>query len=317
MEILITGGAGFIGSNIARKLVELGIKPRILDNLSTGKAENMADIRDEVEFIQGDIRDVGLLERLIQQGDTIVHQAAIPSVPRSVDDPMGTSEVNIMGTLTLLNEARRKKARRFVYASSSSVYGNNPAQVKTETLPVSPLSPYAAAKLAGETMCQAFHEVYGLPTVSLRYFNVFGPYQDETSFYSAVIPKFITRMLEGQPPLIFGDGLQSRDFTFIDNVVDANLRAAGVIEGASEEAFGRTMNTATNNRYSLLRLVEIINNNLGTDFQPEFADSRPGDVKHSLADIALAQTLLGYHPKLTFEEGIRMTIEWYKRKIRE
>lgn len=288
LHILITGGAGFIGSNIGRKIVSLGLSPRILDNLSTGKMENLADIRDKIEFIKGDIRDKDLLENIIQPGDTIFHQAAIPSVPRSVSDPMGTSEVNIMGTLTLLDVARRKEVRRLVYASSSSVYGNSPAQVKTETLPTSPLSPYAVAKLAGENMCRAFHEVYGMPTICLRYFNVFGPYQDETSYYSAVIPNFITRMLSGVPPVIFGSGLQSWDFTFIDNVVNANLRGAGVIEGASEEIFGKVMNIATYNSYSLLQLVSIIYNELKIDLQPEFANPRPVDVKHSLADISLA-----------------------------
>ncbi|RMD99600.1 MAG: SDR family oxidoreductase [Calditrichaeota bacterium] len=307
---LVTGGAGFIGSNIAKTLVKRGEKVRVLDNLSTGKEENLAAIRHSITFIKGDIRDVETVNDAVAGVDYVIHQAALPSVPRSIKDPISSNNVNVNGTLNLLMASRENKVRRFVMASSSSVYGNTPRLPKEETMALKPLSPYATSKLAAETYAMNFYSLYGLPTVALRYFNVFGPHQDPASQYAAVIPKFITAMLQGEPPVVYGDGEQSRDFTFIDNVVEANLLAC-----TSEKAAGHAMNVACGGRFTLNQLIEILEKIMDRKANAIYADPRPGDVKHSHAAIDLARDLLGYEPGVSFEDGLRQTVEWYQQKL--
>ena len=312
---LITGGAEFIGSNIVGELVRRGEQVRILDNLSTGKRENIAPLLSPganpgVEFIEGDLRDLETVRRAVEGVDYVLHQAALPSVQRSIEDPLTTSEVNARGTLNLLIAARDAGVKRVVYASSSSIYGDSPTLPKTEEMRPAPKSPYAASKLAGEHYCQAFHQVYGLETVILRYFNVFGPNQDPTSQYAAVIPKFVTAMLRGERPVIYGDGLQSRDFTYVTNVVRANLLAAEA-EGVAGEVF----NIACGKRYNLLELVAVINRILGTNLTPIHTAPRPGDVRHSQADISKAERMLGYRVEVEFEEGLKRIVKWYKSHL--
>jgi len=309
---LITGGAGFIGSNIAAELVGQGEQARILDNLSTGKWENLAPLLSPglnpgVEFIEGDLRDLETVRQAADGVDYVLHQGALPSVQRSIEDPLATNEVNAQGTLNLLVAARDAGVKRVVYASSSSIYGDSPVLPKTEAMRPAPKSPYAASKLAGEHYCQAFYQVYGLETVVLRYFNVFGPNQDPTSQYAAVIPKFVTAMLRGDQPVIYGDGLQSRDFTYVTNVVQANILAA-----KAEGVIGEVFNIACGKRHNLLKLIEVINRILGTSLMPIHTASRPGDVRHSQADISKAEGMLGYKVEVGFEEGLRRTIEWYR-----
>jgi nucleoside-diphosphate-sugar epimerase len=301
---LVTGAAGFIGSNIVEELVARGERVRAVDNLSTGRLLNLTPFDDKIEYIQGDIGDPHILEQALEGVDYIIHQAALPSVPRSIDDPLASNDSNINATLRLLVAARDAGVKRLVFASSSSVYGDTPTLPKREDMPTHPLSPYAVSKLAGENYCRVFTHVYGLPTVSLRYFNVFGPRQDPTSQYAAVIPAFISAMLKGQPPTIYGDGLQSRDFTYVGNVVQANLLAC-----ESESAVGKTINIACGVSISLLDLVATINSLLGTEIEPVHEPPRPGDVKHSLADITLARGLLGYEPTIDFNQGLKKTIE--------
>lgn len=303
---LVTGGAGFIGSNLVRALLERGGNVRVLDNLATGRRTNLADIATEIELIEGDLRDPAVVERAVRGVDTVFHQGALPSVARSLTEPLASHEVNATATLSLLLAARDAGVRRFVYASSSSVYGNTPVLPKSEDLPTSPLSPYAVSKLAGEQYCRVFAQLYGLETVALRYFNVFGPRQDPTSQYAAVIPRFIHAMRRGEPPLIHGDGTQSRDFSYVANVVDANLRAA-----TAPNVGGEVFNIACGERHSLLELVSALNRILGTRIEPRFGAPRPGDVKHSQADIARARRLLGYEPRVSFEEGLALTVAWY------
>lgn len=304
---LVTGGAGFIGSHIASALVERGEKVRVLDNLSTGTEANLAHLDGKVELIQGDIQDEAVAAQAVDGVDVVYHQAALASVPRSVAKPMDTNEACVTGTVTMLDAARRGKVRRFIYAGSSSAYGDQPYSSKRERDVLAPLSPYAAAKLAGEYYCQAFAATYGLETVSIRYFNVFGPRQDPNSEYSAVIPLFVTAMLAGKQPIVFGDGYQSRDFTYIDNVVAGNLAAADA-PGAS----GCVFNVACGNQFTLLDLIASINRVLGTDIQPVFAEARVGDVRESLADITQAREVLGYEPVIDFDEGLRRSIEYYR-----
>ncbi len=304
---LVTGGAGFIGSNIVEKLVGDGHKVRVLDNFSTGRRENIDDFK-EVELAEGDVRDLAFVRRVVSGVDYVFHQGALPSVIRSIEDPISTNEVNIDGTLNVLVASRDAGVRRVIYASSSSVYGDTPTLPKTEEMKPNPKSPYAASKLAGEYYCQVFYSVYGLETVSLRYFNIFGPRQDPTSQYAAVIPLFIEAMLNGDTPTIFGDGLQSRDFTFVDNVVKANLLAA-----TAKDAPGKIFNTACGDRHSLLDLVDLLNSIMGKQIKPIHADSRPGDVKHSLAGISEAEKILNYQPQVQFEEGLKKTMAWYQR----
>ncbi|MDY0166791.1 MAG: SDR family oxidoreductase [Thermoguttaceae bacterium] len=304
---LVTGGAGFIGSHIAATLVERGDKVRVLDNLSTGRVENMASFRDRIEFFEADLLDADALAQAVDGVECVFHQAALASVPRSVERPLDTNAACVTGTVALLNAARTAGVRRVVYAASSSAYGDQPTSSKRESdLPL-PISPYAAAKLAAEYYCRAFTATYGLATVALRYFNVFGPRQDPKSEYAAVIPRFITAILSGDQPVVYGDGLQSRDFTFVANVVHANLLAADAPDVA-----GRVLNVANGTQFSLLALLAAINKLLGTDVQPRFDPPRIGDVRESLADITLARQLLGYEPQVDFEEGLRRSIDYYR-----
>ena len=315
MQVLVTGGAGFIGSSIVRRLISLGIKPIVLDNFATGKRDNIDNLLDDIIFIEGDIRDKALTEKIMDGIDTVIHQAAVPSVPLSVMDPFGSTDVNLNGTLTVLDAARLCGVKRVVFASSSSVYGNADVESISELQPTSPVSPYAAAKLSSEHLMEAYHATYGLETVALRYFNVYGPRQDETGYYSAVIPKFISAMLKGEQPTVFGDGLQSRDFVYIEDVVQANLRATGIHYGDTpQEAFGAHVNIATQSSYSLLELIDIINSELGTSIEPKFEESRLGDVRNSKAVIDRARELLRFEPEVSFSDGIKKTIVWFKDK---
>ncbi|MHB8898899.1 MAG: SDR family oxidoreductase [Thermoguttaceae bacterium] len=305
---LVTGGAGFIGSHIAEALVRHHNKVRVLDNLSTGHLANLDPIRDRVEFVEGDLLDARKVESVVDGVDCIFHQAALASVPRSVKDPLATNAACVTGTLTLLDAARRAGVRRLVYAASSSAYGDQPFSSKRESDLPAPLSPYAVAKLAGELYCRAFTATYRFETVAIRYFNVFGPRQDPDSPYSAVIPKFITAILAGRQPVIFGDGLQSRDFTFVENVVHANLLAAD-----AQDVAGRVFNAACGGSFTLLDLLDALNRLLGTDVKPIFEKPRPGDVRQSLADISLARKLLGYEPQIGFHDGLARSIEYYRQ----
>jgi UDP-glucose 4-epimerase len=304
---LVTGGAGFIGSHIATALVERGDKVRVLDNLSTGYLSNLAHIADGVEVIEGDVSDADACARAVDGVDCVFHQAALASVPRSVAEPLATNLACVTGTVTLLDAARKANVRRVVYAGSSSAYGDQPTSSKRETDLPNPLSPYAAAKLAAENYCQAFTSTYGLETVTIRYFNVFGPRQDPTSEYSAVIPLFITAILDGRTPVVYGDGRQSRDFTFIENIVHGNLLAAD-----AKGVAGRVFNVANGKQTDLLELLAAINRTLGTDVKPEHRDARVGDVRESLADISAARELLKYEPQVDFDEGLRRSIDFYK-----
>jgi len=304
---LITGGAGFIGSNIVEELLRRGQRVRVLDNFSTGRRENLRPFSGRIELLEGDIRDPKDARKAVAGVDYILHQAALPSVARSVEDPIASNETNVSGMLNLLTCAKEAAVKRFVFASSSSVYGDTPTLPKVETMPLNPTSPYAVSKLAGEHYCRIFHRIYGLETVCLRYFNIFGPRQNPDSQYSAVIPLFIKSMLASESPTIFGDGLQSRDFTFIANVVNANLLAA-----QAPQAAGGAFNIACGGRYSLLDLVGILNSILGGAIAPRHREARNADVKHSQADIAAAGRFLGYAPTVRFEEGLRRTVDWYK-----
>ncbi len=304
---LVTGGAGFIGSNIVEELVRLGHSVRVLDNFATGKRENLKPFLEKIELIEGDVRDEDVCRRAVNGIDYVLHQAAMASVPRSLAEPVVTSEVNVMGTIKLLTAATKANVRRFVYAASSSAYGDQDVPVKDEILMPRPLSPYAAAKLAGEFFCQAYSRSMGLETVGLRYFNVFGPRQDPTSQYSAVIPRFITAIIEGRQPVIYGDGLQTRDFTYVANNVQANILAATTKKPVS----GRVINIACGTSFSLLDLLTAINQSLGKKIEPIFSAFRKGDVKDSLADIKCSRDLLDYEVKVGFYEGIRRTVAWY------
>jgi nucleoside-diphosphate-sugar epimerase len=304
---LVTGGAGFIGSNIVEELVKRQEKVRVLDNLSTGKKENIIHLVDKIEFIEGDIRNYELMNKITNGVDYIIHQAALPSVSRSIREPLLVNEVNIGGTLNVLFAAKENKVKRVVYASSSSVYGDTPVMPKKEDFHPAPLSPYAVTKLTGEHYCQVFYRVYGLQTVALRYFNVFGPHQDPASEYAAVIPRFITAMLAGKSPTVYGDGLQSRDFTYVDNVVAANLNSC-----TSLNAAGKIMNIACGERTPLIQLLTEINTILGTQIIPVFDEARKGDVKHSLADIAQAYEFIDYSPRVKFKSGLKKTVDWFK-----
>ena len=304
---LVTGGAGFIGSNIVKTLLEKGENVRVVDDLSTGRIENIKPFLKSVDFIQESLTDFEICLRAVDGIDYILHQAAIPSVPRSVENPIRSNDANVTGTVNLLTAAKEKKIKRLVYAASSSAYGNVAVSPKVETLKPQPRSPYAVSKLAGEYYCRAFYECYGLETVSLRYFNVFGPNQDPTSQYSAVIPKFITCMLRNEQPPVYGDGAQSRDFTYVENNVQANLLAC-----TAPKAAGEMMNIACGYSTSLLDLIRLINEILDKDIKPVFHPQRSGDVKHSLADIAKANEILGYKTVVPFKEGLKRTIQWYQ-----
>lgn len=304
----ITGGAGFIGSNLARALLERGDEVIIIDNLITGREENIKGIKNRVRFLNMDINETEKLKMAFRGVDTVFHQAALPSVPRSVEEPMASHTANATGTISVLIAARDAKVRRVVYAASSSAYGDSEKLPKEPGMPVNPLSPYASQKLMGEFYCRQFAELYGMETISLRYFNVFGPRQDPKSTYAAVIPKFIRLMIKGKAPTIYGDGKTSRDFTHIENVVQANILAS-----KAPKVKGETVNVAIGERISLLELVKKINELLGTDIKPRHEAERAGDVKHSLADISKTRELIGYKPTVGFMEGLKMTIEWLRK----
>ncbi|MGD1048836.1 MAG: SDR family oxidoreductase [Candidatus Krumholzibacteriaceae bacterium] len=304
---LVTGGAGFIGSNIAEALVKRGEEVVIFDNLSTGYEKNIVHMRGALTFIEGDIRDAGAVRGAMAGVDYVLHEAALASVPRSIEDPVLVTDVNVGGTLVVLEEARRAKVKRFVYAASSSAYGDTETLPKIESMTPQPLSPYAASKLAGEHYCAVYARVYGLSTLSLRYFNVFGPRQDPKSQYAAVVPIFITDLLAGRRPTIFGDGRQSRDFTFIENIVEANIRAS-----RCEAAQGQTINVACGTHYTLNELFAGIQRIVGGSLAPTYAEPRAGDVRHSHADISAAGSLIGYSVSVPFSEGLRRTIQWYR-----
>jgi len=308
MKYLVTGGAGFIGSNLVKKLLEMNEDVRILDNFATGKRENILPYIDNphLTVIEGDLRSFHIVRTAVKGVDYILHQGALPSVPRSINDPITTNDVNILGTLNILEAAKEFGVKRVVCASSSSIYGNSETLPKVETMPVNPMSPYALTKYAQERYCQIYYNLYGLETVALRYFNVFGPNQDPTSQYSAVIPKFIKLMSEDKEPVIYGDGIQSRDFTYVDNVVYANILACN-----AEKAAGEVINVACGESYTLLDLVKMINEILGKNIEPKFAPERPGDVKHSWAGIDKAKELLGYGVKVDFKKGLANIVKYY------
>ena len=303
---LVTGGAGFIGSHIATALVKQGEDVVVLDSLTTGRRSNLAHLENRITFIAGDVLNRDTLARALEGVEIVYHQAALASVPRSVAAPLDTHAACVTGTVNLLDISRMKGVRRVIYAGSSSAYGDQPHLSKRESDLPRPLSPYAAAKLAGEFYCQAFAASYDLETVVIRYFNVFGPRQDPNSEYSAVIPKFVTTMADGKRPTIYGDGQQSRDFTYVDNVVRGNLAAA-----TAAAAVGRVINVACGQQFTLLQLVSAINKVLGTNIEPILADRRPGDVRASLADISVAREVLGYEPVVGFEDGLKRSIDYY------
>ncbi|RMF50514.1 MAG: SDR family oxidoreductase [Chloroflexota bacterium] len=305
---LVTGGAGFIGSHLVDALLARGETVRVVDNFATGSREYIESVRDQIAFYEVDIADLDALREPMQGVDYVLHQAAIPSVPRSVADPRLTHDSCATGTLNVLIAARDAQVKRVIYAASSSAYGDIEGTYKREDMPPCPLSPYAVAKLVGEQYCQVFYNIYGLETVALRYFNVFGPRQDPNSPYSAVIPLFIKAMLAGAQPIVFGDGTQSRDFTYIENVVQGNLLACK----ADGRVAGKVINLACGESINLLDLIAAINTLLGTHIVPIFAEPRPGDVKHSCADIRLARELLGFTPSVSFEEGLRRTLAWLR-----
>lgn len=310
MRFLVTGGAGFIGSNIVDTLVAKGEKVRVLDNFATGKRENLTPFVGKVEVAEGDVRSPFTVIEAMKGVDYVLHQAALPSVPRSIQDPLTTNEVNVVGTMNVLKAALTSGVKRVVYASSSSVYGDAEVLPKVETMIPNPLSPYAVSKLAGEHYCGVFSQLYGLETVCLRYFNVFGPRQDPTSQYSAVIPKFIRAVSEGKAPMVFGDGSQSRDFTFVANVVEANLRACTAPVGPHFLA-----NVAVGKRFTLNDLVAVLNKIFGKSLKPVYAPPRLGDVKHSLADVTRMRDTLGVKVLVGFEEGLRRSVEWHTGKV--
>lgn len=303
---LVTGGAGFIGSHIVDRLVDLSEHVRVLDNFATGKVENIQHNLGKIQLIRGSLVDLETVRQAVNGVDYVLHQGAIPSVPRSVSDPIGSNEANINGTLNLLVAARDAGVKRVVYASSSSVYGDTPTLPKIEDMPTNPLSPYALTKLAGEYYCRMFYSLFGLETVTLRYFNVFGPRQDPTSQYSAVIPKFLSLMLEDRRPVMNGDGLQSRDFTYVANNVSANLLAC-----IRPNVAGEILNIACGESFTLLELVDSLNRIAGKSIEPVFAPAQPGDIKHSLAGIEKAESLLGFKPTVGFREGLERTAAWF------
>jgi nucleoside-diphosphate-sugar epimerase len=304
---LVTGGAGFIGSHIATRLVELGHAVRVLDNFSTGKQANLDHVADRIDLLEGDLRNPDHCRQACTDIDVVFHEAAIPSVPKSVEFPQDSHDANINGTFNLLTAAREQKCRRVIYAASSSAYGDTEVSPKHEGLRPIPLSPYAAQKLTGELYCKAFTTCYGLETISIRYFNVFGPRQDPTSQYAAAIPAFVTAILSDRPPTVYGDGEQTRDFTYIDNIIHGNLLAA-----QAERTNGETVNVACGDGISVNRIIVRINELLGKDIRPVYVDPRPGDVRHSTADIRLARELLGFEPQVSFEQGLKWAIDSYR-----
>ncbi|MBK6532312.1 MAG: SDR family oxidoreductase [Deltaproteobacteria bacterium] len=306
MKVLVTGGAGFIGGHLIDALLAQNAEVRVIDNFSTGRRENIDRVRNRIDFIEADICGPEAIARAVHGVELVFHEAAIPSVSRSVADPVASNQANVGGTVSVLNAARLAGVRKLVYAASSSAYGDTPTLPKIETMTPRPMSPYAISKLAGEQYVTVFGKLYGFETVSLRYFNVFGPRQDPKSEYAAVIPRFVTTILAGQRPVIFGDGEQTRDFCFIENTVSANLLAA------KATTHGEVVNVACGARVSLNALIGLINEELGTDVKPEYAPGRPGDVRDSLADITAAQKLLGYEVLFDLRAGLKKAIDWYR-----
>ncbi len=307
---LVTGGAGFIGSHLVEGLLARGYKVRVLDNFATGRRENLADVLQRIELLEGSVTNLTTARSAMRGVEVVFHQAALPSVPRSVKNPLESNEVNITGTLNILVAARDAGVKRVVYAASSSAYGDQPTLPKVETMPPDPLSPYAIAKLAGEMYARAFTQLYGLLTVSLRYFNVFGPRQDPTTQYAGVLAKFCTCAVEGKPYPVYGDGEQSRDFTYVANVVAANIRAAEcAVEGAP------VINIACGERTTLNQIIAVLNELTGQNLAAQYGAPRAGDVRHSHADITRARTLLGYAPEIDLREGLRRTLEWYRKMV--
>src|SRR5713101_616021 len=308
-KYLVTGAAGFIGSSLVRALLERGEQVRGIDNFDTGRRENLSEVLNRMDFREADILDLDAMHKACQGVDYVLHQAAIPSVPKSVLDPLGSNRANVDGTVHLLVAAKDAKVKRVVYAASSSAYGDTPTLPKHEAMIPNPISPYAVAKLASEYYMISFYRCYGLETVCLRYFNIFGPRQDPTSPYSGVLAKFITQMLAGEQPTIFGDGAQSRDFTYIDNTVTANLLAA---KAPAAQAAGQVFNVATGERFDLNQTFQLLKKIIGYKGDIKYAPERAGDVKHSLADLSRTEKHLGYKTKVNFEEGLRRTVEWYR-----
>ena len=309
-KFLVTGGAGFIGSNICKKLISQGCFVRVVDNLLTGKKSNLADAMDKIEFVEADMGDEKIAREAMKDIDVVLHQGALPWVPRSIDDPAATHKHCVDATFTLLMAAREAGVKRFVYASSSSAYGDTPTLPKVETMPAKPLSPYAVGKLVGEHYCSVFSKVFALETISLRYFNVFGPQQDPTSQYAAAIPAFVTAILKDEPPIVFGDGEQSRDFTYVGNVVEANLLAA-----RAKHTAGEVVNIACGEAVTVNETIYIINELVGKQIMPQYDAPRPGDIKHSLADISAAKELVGYRPTVSFRDGLQKAIAWYRDNL--
>lgn len=313
-KILVTGGAGFIGSNIVHRLVHDGHRVTVIDNLLTGRMVNLKGVTNKIKFIKGDIRNLTTIKRAARGNQYILHQAALPSVPRSIADPLKSHQHNVNGTLNVFIAARDEKVKRVVFASSSSIYGNRKEygpqkiKIKREAMKPMPLSPYAVNKLATEYYAKVFSHIYGLETVAMRYFNIFGPRQNPKSEYAAVIPKFITDILNNRRPLVHGDGKQTRDFTYIDNAVEANIKSLF----SKKVGNGETINIACGDSFSLLQLIKLINNAVGKEIQPRFTDPRAGDVKHSKADISKAKKLIGYSPTVRFSEGVTKTINWFR-----
>ena len=306
---LVTGGGGFIGSNLAITLMKMGHRVKVLDNFSTGSLDNLQSVLKKIEVHKGDLRNLDDVRQAVKGVEAVFHQGALPSVPRSIADPLATNEVNITGTLNVFLASRDAGVRRVVYASSSSVYGNSDVLPKIESMSPCPVSPYAATKLAGEVYGKIFYKLYGLETVGLRYFNVFGPRQNPNSEYAAVIPRFINALLKRTSPVIYGDGNQSRDFTFINDVIQANLLSL-----KSAEAAGEVFNVARGKRITLNELLDVLTGIIGTSVDAIYTEPRAGDVKHSLAGIEKASTLLGYSSKTGIEEGLRLTVEWFVRE---
>jgi nucleoside-diphosphate-sugar epimerase len=306
----VTGGAGFIGSNLVDRLVALGRKVRVIDDFSSGKRANLAHLGDRIELLEASITDPDACAAACRDVDVVLHQAAVPSVPRSMADPATSHRANVDGTFNMLLAARDAKVRRFVFAASSSAYGETPELPKHEAMPLCPISPYGANKAVGEIYCRAFYESFGLQTVSLRYFNVFGPRQDPASQYAAAIPAFLSHMLRGESPVVFGDGEQSRDFTYVENVVEANLKAA-----EAPELRGEVLNVACGESVTVNQVIAMMNELLGTDIAPRYEPERPGDIKHSWADISLARRLIGFEPVVDFREGLKRAFQWYRENL--
>jgi nucleoside-diphosphate-sugar epimerase len=311
-KVLVTGGGGFIGSNLVDRLLVEGYEVRVLDNFATGRRENLTPVIEEIELVEGDIQSYERVHTAVEGCEFVFHLAALPSVPRSIQDPLTSNATNVTGTLNVLLASRDAGVRRVVYASSSSIYGENPQLPKREDMPVYPIAPYPVSKLAGESYCRSFSRVYGLDTVSLRYFNVFGPRQDPLSQYAAVIPRFIAAFQEDRAPTVYGDGQQSRDFTYVENAVEANLCAV-----RAEDVAGEVFNVACGERVTLNDLLNELAELTGKDLRPQHLEARPGDIRHSLADISQGRANLGYEPAVTALEGLRTTLGWYDDRRRQ